>query len=57
MKEAREGERRGKTGFLVICDLNERDTLVPKAFADISRLFPGNNSDDGGFANEEKPGG
>ena len=43
-----------KTGLLAIWDVNEQATLVPKAFADTSRLFPGNNNnDDSGLANEE----
>jgi hypothetical protein len=47
------GKTGQKSGFLAIWDVNEQTTLVPKAFADTSRLFPGsNNIDDSGFANE-----
>ncbi len=43
-----------KTGLLAVWDVNAQATLVPKAFADTSRLFPGNNNyDDSGLANEE----
>lgn len=43
-----------KTGLLAIWDVNERATMLPKAFADTSRLFPGNNHMDvRGLANEE----
>ena len=43
-----------KTGLIAIWDVNERAILVPKAFAETARLFPGHdNVDNSGVANEE----
>ena len=36
----------GKTGLLAIWDVNERAGLAPKAFAEVTRLFPGHEKDD-----------
>ena len=42
----------GKTGLLAIWDVNERAALVPKAFAETSRLFPSSDIDNSGAVNE-----
>ena len=42
----------GKTGLLAIWDVNERAALVPKAFAETSRLFPSRDMDNRGAMNE-----